>query len=483
MSSSRLAPVVAAIVVGVLAAASAATQAAARSADVERLPREEATAEAAALVLTEVRLLAEVDAFTDPVPVGIRDLYDSWTLTEEQRADPLASLAAVEGLAIGMAPELEAAGITVPPALLRVLRPTDDGTWSALQAGRTGVMPGRDHALALVIVVDLMGRPIEEVIAELSGVSADATAPMPPWVTIAGVVLVLGGLGLMVRLVTGRRPASVDGWLRELSAPTDSAVVERVALDLARDLLPGSVIRLAPPDDDDPLVASATALGAPARRRGRLAIPTVGNGRIRRVLLVEPAPARRRVDDLHELASLIGPAIARAEDQQAVADVDPLTSVFNRRRLDRDLEGLVTDDATPATALLMVDVDHFKTWNDTHGHHAGDVALQQVAAIIRRAVRPTDVVYRYGGEEFTVLLPNTTSDEAAAVAERLRRAVAAATMTVDGVELGAVTVSVGLADTHAGPTSTLTDRADAALYDAKRGGRDQVVVAGASATD
>ncbi|MEO1060667.1 MAG: GGDEF domain-containing protein [Actinomycetota bacterium] len=479
MSTRRLAPVVAAIAVGLLVVASAATQAAAR--DTTVVPGDELPDTVAALVATEVRLLAEVDAFSRPVPPGIVELADRWTLTEEQLADPLAELATIEGLSIGMGAELEAAGFDVPVALARVLRPTDDDTWTELTAGREGVMAGRDHALALVIVVDLMDRPLVEIIDELSAVDADdeSRPALPTWMALTGVGLVLIGVGLAVRTASARRSASVDGWLRELSAPTDAEVIERVAVDLGRDLLPGSSIRLArPDDDDDPLVTSACALGSPVRRRGRLAIPAVGNGRIRRVLLVEPAPPRRLVDDVHELAALIGPAIARAEDHQAVAELDPLTDVFNRRRLDRDLGDLHAE--TSATSLLMVDVDHFKTWNDHHGHRAGDQALRQVASAIRRAVRPSDVVYRYGGEEFTVLLPETSAAEAAIVAERLRRAVAAVALRVDGEEIGTVTVSVGLADTDQGSAETLAERADAALYDAKRSGRDQVVVAGTS---
>lgn len=474
----RVASVIAVLVVGLVAVAAAATQAAARG--TSSGSDDDVADTVAALVATEVRLLAEVDAFSRPVPPAIVELADEWDLTDEELRDPLAELAAVEGRAVGLGTELEAAGFEVPAALARVLRPTDDTTWAELSAGEAGVMPGGDHARAIVIVVDLTDRSLADIIDELSADRDDPAPALPVWVTVLGIALVSIGVGLVVRMVAGNgRPSSVDGWLRELSAPTDAAVIEDVAVDLARDLLPGSTIRLARPDEDDPLVASASALGSPTRRRGRLAIPTVGNGRIRRVLIVEPAPPRRRVDDVHELAALIGPAIARAEDQQAVAEVDPLTQVFNRRRLDRDLDGL--SDETSATSLLMVDVDHFKSWNDDHGHRAGDLALQQVAAVIRGAVRPGDVVYRYGGEEFTVLLPGTSASEAAIVAERLRKAVADAGLRVDGEEIGTVTVSVGLAATDQGSAATLTERADAALYDAKRCGRDQVVVAGISA--
>ncbi len=125
----------------------------------------------------------------------------------------------------------------------------------------------------------------------------------------------------------------------------------------------------------------------------------------------------------------------------------------------------------------MVDIDHFKTFNDTNGHAAGDLALQQVARLLRENVRPNDRVYRYGGEEFCVLLPETDATEAAQVAERVRRAVEGA--TIPGGEHqpgGRVTISVGVADTALGHDD-LVERADAALYGAKESGRNRVVVA------
>ena len=119
---------------------------------------------------------------------------------------------------------------------------------------------------------------------------------------------------------------------------------------------------------------------------------------------------------------------------------DALTGVGNRRRLDRDLAIEANNGDTPV-AVIMVDVDHFKRINDEHGHDAGDQALRAVAEVLRREVRAGDVVYRYGGEEFCVLLAHTNSTEAAQVAERIRFAVSRMALAVDEP----LTVSIGVA--------------------------------------
>jgi diguanylate cyclase (GGDEF)-like protein len=125
----------------------------------------------------------------------------------------------------------------------------------------------------------------------------------------------------------------------------------------------------------------------------------------------------------------------------------------------------------------MVDIDHFKSYNDRHGHQRGDELLQTVADAISAAVRDGDVVYRYGGEEFSVLLPGTDVATAASVAERVRTAVATATSGF----AEPVTVSVGVAAEAApiAPTD-LVERADTALYAAKQDGRDRIALAAGS---
>jgi diguanylate cyclase (GGDEF)-like protein len=151
---------------------------------------------------------------------------------------------------------------------------------------------------------------------------------------------------------------------------------------------------------------------------------------------------------------------------------DDLTGVGNRRRLDRDLAIEASNGDAPV-AVIMVDVDHFKRINDEHGHDAGDQALRGVADVLRREVRAGDVVYRYGGEEFCVLLAHTNTTEAAQVAERIRFAVSRMALAVDEP----LTVSIGVAlgkGTHVSQTML---RADEALFKSKDGGRDRVTLA------
>ncbi|GGR79977.1 GGDEF domain-containing protein [Deinococcus sedimenti] len=155
---------------------------------------------------------------------------------------------------------------------------------------------------------------------------------------------------------------------------------------------------------------------------------------------------------------------------RSAALTDPLTTLGNRRQFDQDLDAM-----GPGDALLLVDIDHFKRVNDTFGHRAGDEVLQEVARLLEREGRGRDRAYRYGGEEFAVILRDVTGDGLSRVAERLRTSVAATPMRATGQHL---TVSVGGAAWAPLPTRQLTERADEALYAAKHGGRNQVRVWG-----
>ena len=151
---------------------------------------------------------------------------------------------------------------------------------------------------------------------------------------------------------------------------------------------------------------------------------------------------------------------------------DSLTGVGNRRRLDRDL-AIEAGNADMPVAVIMVDVDHFKRINDEHGHEAGDQALRVVADVLRREVRSGDVVYRYGGEEFCVVLADTTSAEAGQVAERIRFAVSRTALAFDQP----MTVSIGVALGKGAHVTQTMRRADEALFKSKDGGRDRVTLA------
>jgi diguanylate cyclase len=149
------------------------------------------------------------------------------------------------------------------------------------------------------------------------------------------------------------------------------------------------------------------------------------------------------------------------------AEVDALTGLANRRRFNADLAQMGEQDA-----LLLIDIDHFKHVNDTFGHAVGDEVLEEVARCLAEKVRTRDTVYRYGGEEFALILRRVESVRLVEVAERLRAAVEEHPLSMLGG--GRVTVSIGVACSTREPA--LLERADAALYAAKRAGRNRVCI-------
>ena len=158
---------------------------------------------------------------------------------------------------------------------------------------------------------------------------------------------------------------------------------------------------------------------------------------------------------------------------------DPLTGLHNRRHLDRALAAdLARRPRTGELSLLVVDIDHFKSINDRHGHAAGDAVLTSVAATLSAAVRDGDTAARLGGEEFVLVLPGAGPEAALERAEQVRRDVTVVRHLLDGADVG-VTVSVGLAVCPADGSSpaALLAAADQALYTAKASGRDRVVAA------
>ena len=160
---------------------------------------------------------------------------------------------------------------------------------------------------------------------------------------------------------------------------------------------------------------------------------------------------------------------------------DALTGLYNRRHLDESLgrELHRAEREGIAVSVLMVDIDHFKVFNDTYGHAAGDAVLAEVAALLVDGVREQDVVYRYGGEEMAVVMAGVEGVEAARRAEQIRSSIAARPFTWNGEPAGSLTVSIGVAaHPHDARTpSGLFRAADAAMYAAKRNGRDRVEVA------
>ena len=152
---------------------------------------------------------------------------------------------------------------------------------------------------------------------------------------------------------------------------------------------------------------------------------------------------------------------------------DALTGAANRRQLEAALRKLCAEPAN-GCFLLLADIDFFKRFNDRHGHMAGDACLREVVAAIRKQLRRSDLVARFGGEEFAMVLPNTTRTDALATAERIRAGVANQTVTING-RCETVTVSIGLAERGAAMSpAALMALADNALYAAKREGRNRV---------
>jgi len=163
-----------------------------------------------------------------------------------------------------------------------------------------------------------------------------------------------------------------------------------------------------------------------------------------------------------------------------MAITDALTGLFNRRYMESHLATLIEQAAArgkPLTALIL-DIDYFKSINDTHGHDAGDDVLREFALRIKRSIRGIDLACRYGGEEFVVVMPETDMAVAAMVAERLRRRIAADPFAIQqGARTIPVTISIGIAALRGkeDDAAKLLKRADQALYRAKRDGRNRVV--------
>lgn len=163
---------------------------------------------------------------------------------------------------------------------------------------------------------------------------------------------------------------------------------------------------------------------------------------------------------------------------KALATVDPLTGLANRQTMRSQLTGerdRAIRQRLPLT-LALTDIDHFKKVNDTFGHAQGDNVLRAVAQVLRGAVRPYDVVYRYGGEEFLICLPGTNTESGIQVLDRIRQAIAALELTDDKGTPIPVTATFGLAGVDADTSvDDAIERADKALYDGKRQGRNRVI--------
>jgi len=297
---------------------------------------------------------------------------------------------------------------------------------------------------------------------------------------------------VVVARVTPNEDVEVTLVAAQADAPPSRTILAP-EIDRATDLEPESPEDAAAPDSGDTTDAAAAAAEEIARRvrseyglPHTLATPLVADRRFLGALLLARRGDTAWSDGDRRLlawaANEVASAFARTYALEAAergAKIDVLTRLPNRRYFD---EALAIETprrrANDSIGILMIDIDHFKLVNDRFGHSTGDQVLRGVAGAITGAVRDEDTPARYGGEEFAVLLRRADDEQAVEVAERIRRSV----VRLHPASLGItepVTVSVGVAVAGPGglPVDRLVERADGALYRAKRQGRDRVVTA------
>lgn len=218
-------------------------------------------------------------------------------------------------------------------------------------------------------------------------------------------------------------------------------------------------------------------------------IPVVAQGETLGLLHFQTTDAHPRLSESdlslkNTFAGQIGLSIANIRLREALhtqSILDPLTGLFNRRYLEETLEREIRRALRSYQSLgvMMLDLDHFKSFNDTYGHDAGDTVLRETAAFLKRCVRAEDIVCRFGGEEFVLMLPMADADSTLSRAERIRSKLHDLAILHQGKSLGLVTMSIGVAalPAHGNSAKVLLEAADAALYRAKREGRDRALLA------
>ena len=288
--------------------------------------------------------------------------------------------------------------------------------------------------------------------------------------------LFFGCLTLIIGIVTGlwfagsSRPTPSESTATDLSDGRHELALQRTRM------LSSSVLRLAERVAGD-VSAHSTKIEAVSADL-RAIDPSLPEAR----QLVETAPERLLAANL-QLQEQLTTAKQQIESQtvllrarESEARTDLLTTLFNRRAFDEEIRKQLSvwDRKNIPFALLMLDIDRFKMFNDTHGHQVGDDVLREVAQVIVGQLRDMDTAFRYGGEEFAVILPTTKGSEAGIVAERIRKAIEQAVISSADKQLH-VTTSVGVAPVIAADqTARMIGRADKALYKAKQSGRNCV---------
>jgi diguanylate cyclase len=183
-----------------------------------------------------------------------------------------------------------------------------------------------------------------------------------------------------------------------------------------------------------------------------------------------------RLDETHKEMAQLRSELAQVRE---IAKIDALTGLLNRRTFDQALKAFIASPESQKGCLVLLDLDHFKRINDSHGHLVGDKVLRYFSSLLQKYVAAHHHAARYGGEELAIIMPGTSLTEALTIAEQIRNVMETTRLKHNGSldALGKVTVSSGIAVWKAGDTpESLIDRADAALYRAKALGRNRIVV-------
>ena len=227
--------------------------------------------------------------------------------------------------------------------------------------------------------------------------------------------------------------------------------------------------------------------------RAHVCLPLLAQGEVLGILHLLDAPAGDKAADAGRtaekcrlakiLADNIGLGIANLKMRETMRNLsirDPLTDLFNRRYMEEALaqEQHRTSRNKAQLAVIMIDIDHFKKFNDTFGHDGGDATLRILGEFLKKQVRGSDIACRYGGEEFLLILSPSTAEGARQRAEKIRAEAKLLSVNQGNRDMGAICLSLGVAifPDHGAGAAALIKAADLALYQAKSGGRDRVVM-------